>query len=156
MVTRCWRFNFYRCICSSWNHPVSCLFALEPLPSIQPPRKRYLLDGNVLAARSFLTEFLSLIQTMEPPVISILPPSPIAITLNGSEPADEVIFTTEPVLNFLQLALRTCQRAEGDRNKQARDAWIKLCSTYLSKGGALAQPDVRKVSNIASMTLLSV
>jgi hypothetical protein len=26
-----------------------------------------------------------------------------------------------------------------------REAWVRLCGTYLSKGGVLANPEVRKV-----------
>jgi golgi to ER traffic protein 4 len=50
------------------------------------------------------------------------------------------------VINFAQLAVLTCQRAQGERNKVMRESWVRLCGTYQSRGGVLAQPEVRKVS----------
>jgi hypothetical protein len=49
------------------------------------------------------------------------------------------------VLNFCQLAVLTCQRAQGDRSKIVRESWVRLCGTYQSKGGVLASPEVRTV-----------
>lgn len=61
---------------------------------------------------------------------------------------DEIWFTTDSVLNFAQLAVRACQRAQGDKNKPMREAWVRLCGTYLSRGGVLAKPEVRKVCSL--------
>ena len=49
------------------------------------------------------------------------------------------------MLNFCQLAVLTCQRAQGDRSKIVRESWVRLCGTYQSKGGVLASPEVRTV-----------
>ena len=64
----------------------------------------------------------------------------------GAQPQDEVVFTTEPVLNFAQLAVRACQRAQGEKNRTMREAWVRLCGTYQSRGGLVAHREVRKVS----------
>ena len=58
---------------------------------------------------------------------------------------DEVILVNEPIVNFAQLAVLTCQRAQGERNKAVRESWVRLCGTYQSKGGVLATPEVRQV-----------
>ncbi|KAL5526657.1 hypothetical protein ACEPAF_8381 [Sanghuangporus sanghuang] len=106
----------------------------------------YLLNGNILAARTFITHFISLATSAAPSLRSGLAPAPLPVppSTGGS---DEIIFTTDQVLNFLQLAVRTCQRAQGTENKKAQEAWIRLCGTYLSKGGVLAGSGVRKYLN---------
>ncbi|TDL25625.1 cytoplasmic protein [Rickenella mellea] len=106
----------------------------------------YLQNGNILAARTFLSNFISLSTTAKPSLLSSLTSTPLQLTIAGSpSEGDEIVLTTDPTLNFLQLAVRTCQRAQGDRNKQVREAWIRLCGTYQSKGGLLAKPEVRMV-----------
>ena len=59
------------------------------------------------------------------------------------------MFTTVSELNFAQLAVRACQRAQGDKNKAMREAWVRLCGTYQSKGGPIAHREVRKVRPLA-------
>ncbi|KAH8977481.1 cytoplasmic protein [Lactarius hatsudake] len=76
----------------------------------------YLLNGNILAARTSLGAFISYIT-----------------------------FTPDPLLNFAQLAVRSVQRATGAQNKTAREAWIRLCGTYQSRSALLAQPEIRVV-----------
>jgi hypothetical protein len=93
---------------------------------------RYLLNGNVLASRAFLAGF-----------IFYIPPS--GETLSVGTTGDEVLLTDDPLLNFAQLAVRSVQRAAGAQNKTAREAWIRLCGTYQSRGGVLAHPEVRLV-----------
>jgi len=93
--------------------------------------------------------------------IATLPPfissAPISLPVNGSgSDTDEIVFTTDPVLNFLQLAVRTCQRAQADRNKQVREVWIRLCGTYQSKGGLLARPEVRSALNELSTLFFAI
>ncbi|KAF4571086.1 hypothetical protein EYR36_001644 [Pleurotus pulmonarius] len=95
----------------------------------------YLLNGNILAARTFITHFISLL----PSSLHLPAASPIPV-----KPSSEVVLTTEPVLNFAQIAVLTCQRAQGDKNKAMREAWVRLCGTYQSKGGLLALPEVRR------------
>lgn len=73
---------------------------------------------------------------------------PTPLPVPGSNGA-EVVLTSDSVLNFVQLAVPTCQRAQGDRNKPVREAWVRLAGTYLSKGGVLAQPEVRKVRRLS-------
>ncbi|KAF8526269.1 hypothetical protein BU17DRAFT_74184 [Hysterangium stoloniferum] len=98
----------------------------------------YLLEGNILAARTFLSHFISNLITSRPNILA--QSSPLII----GETSDEIFVTTDQVLNFLQLAIRTCQRAQGDKNKTIREAWVRLCGSYQSKGGLMASPPMRK------------
>ncbi|KAI0050506.1 cytoplasmic protein [Auriscalpium vulgare] len=100
----------------------------------------YLFNGNVLAARAFMSEFLSLLPQI-PPFRSDRQ-QPLAISAD-----DEIVWTEVRELNFLQLAIRVIQRAQGTGSKAAREAWVRLCGTYQSRGGVLAQPEVRVVLN---------
>ncbi|RDB25952.1 Golgi to ER traffic protein 4 [Hypsizygus marmoreus] len=95
----------------------------------------YLLNGNILAARTFITHFRSVV-AKDPQATHI----PVG-------PADEVILTKDPVVNFAQMAVLTCQRAQGDKNKVMRESWVRLCGTYQSRGGILAAPGVRSALN---------
>ena len=111
----------------------------------------YLLNVNILAARIFLTQFISLAIKIQPSLKSSLQPTPIGFPVQGaaSSDTDEIIFTTDSTLNFLQLAVRLCQRAQADRSKQAREAWIRLCGIYQNKGGVFAQGPVKEVSPLS-------
>jgi hypothetical protein len=97
------------------------------------PNGRYLQNGNILAARTFIKHFTSALP-------KDLQPSPIPV---GS--MDEVILTKDSIVNFSQIAVLTCQRAQGDKNKLLRESWVRLCGTYQSRGGILASPPVRQV-----------
>lgn len=94
-----------------------------------------------MAARTFVTHFVSLGITASPSLRSSLASSPLAVPSSS----DEVVFTSDQLVNFCQLAIRTCQRAQGAANRKAQEAWIRLSGTYLSKGLVLSKPDVRKV-----------
>jgi len=107
----------------------------------------YLLNGNILAARSFITLFVSSVLAAKPRLRSASLADPIPVPGSGTASGDEIVLTTDPVLNYLQLAVRTCQRAQGDKSKTAREAWVRLGGTYMSKGGILAQSEVRKYIN---------
>lgn len=125
-----WRAGRY--ICTERHLPVRCflctlLFASSII-------LRYLLNGNILAARTFIKHFLSGLPKTYTPSANI-----VSIGDN-----DEVVITSDPLINFCQLAIVTCQRADGDQNKVARESWVRLCGTYLSQGGPLAAPEVRK------------
>ncbi|KAI0734176.1 hypothetical protein C8Q72DRAFT_452992 [Fomitopsis betulina] len=104
----------------------------------------YLLNGNILAARTFITQFSSQITSKRPELVSTLQSAPIPIENSKGGQPDEIVFTTDSVLNFTQLAVRTCQRAQGAQNKAMREAWIRLCGTYQSKGGLMSTKEVRK------------
>ncbi|KAF8736697.1 hypothetical protein AX14_014107 [Amanita brunnescens Koide BX004] len=96
----------------------------------------YLQNGNILAARTFITHFTSsagkiLGLASGHPSVAVGP--------------DEVVLTKDPILNFAQMAVLTCQRANGDTNRVVRESWIRLCGTYQSRAGVLALPEVRKV-----------
>jgi hypothetical protein len=93
---------------------------------------RYLLNGNILASRAFVAGLISYI-------------SPSGDTFPLGTTGDEILVTDDSLLNFVQLAVRSVQRAAGAQNRTAREAWIRLCGTYQSRGGILSHPDVRLV-----------
>lgn len=98
----------------------------------------YLLEGNILAARTFLSHFISHLSSTRSSILTDKTP------LNVGETSDVVYVTSDQVFNFLQLAVLTCQRAQGDKNKTIREAWVRLCGSYQSKGGLMADPNMRK------------
>ncbi|EJF64717.1 hypothetical protein DICSQDRAFT_80364 [Dichomitus squalens LYAD-421 SS1] len=104
----------------------------------------YLQNGNILAARAFIIHFVSQLTTRRPSLLSSIYPSPISIGKSIDGQQDEITFTTDSAVNFAQLAVRTCQRAQGDKNKAMREAWVRLCGTYQSRGGDVANREVRK------------
>jgi hypothetical protein len=93
----------------------------------------YLLNGNILAARTFLGAFISYVSPSGGTVL------PIGNT------GDEITFSRDSLLNFAQLAVRSIQRAAGAQNRTAREAWIRLCGTYQSRAALLSQPEIRMV-----------
>ncbi|KAI9454758.1 cytoplasmic protein [Lactarius psammicola] len=93
----------------------------------------YLLNGNILAARTFLGAFISYVSSSGGTALPI-----------GST-GDEITFTPDSLLNFAQLAVRSVQRAAGAQNKTTREAWIRLCGTYQSRAALLTQPEIRAV-----------
>ncbi|KAG2031248.1 hypothetical protein BDR03DRAFT_936417 [Suillus americanus] len=98
----------------------------------------YLQNGNIIGARTFISQFIAQVVSSRPNLLSPLQTSPLPVT-----PTSEVTHTTEPVLNFCQLAVLTCQRANGEKNKAMRENWVRLCGTYQAKGGVLATKEVR-------------
>ena len=94
----------------------------------------YLQNGNILAARTFITHFTSAL------------PKDLQISSVAVGSSDEIILTKDPVVNFTQIAVLTCQRAQGEKSKVMRESWIRLCGTYQSRGGVLAASEVRKVN----------
>lgn len=96
----------------------------------------YLQNGNILAARTFINTYTSALSK------SLLLAKNSRITVGESE---EVVMTKDQVVNFAQMAVLTCQRAQGDKNKAMRESWVRLCGTYQSRGGLLASPEVRAV-----------
>ncbi|KAJ6596041.1 hypothetical protein B0H10DRAFT_2089347 [Mycena sp. CBHHK59/15] len=91
----------------------------------------YLQNGNILGAHSFITHFVTAL--------------PRASDTHMPVGDAEVVLVKDQVVNFAQLAVLTCQRAQGERNKAVRESWVRLCGTYQSKGGLLATPEVRQV-----------
>ncbi|KAI0749312.1 hypothetical protein C8Q80DRAFT_616449 [Daedaleopsis nitida] len=104
----------------------------------------YLQNGNILASRTFVVHFVSQLTSRRPSLLSSHQPAPIPVGKPGEGEQDEIVFTTEPAVNFAQLAVRACQRAQGEKNKTMREAWVRLCGTYQSKGGLIANREVRK------------
>ena len=112
----------------------------------------FLQSGNVLGARYFLSHFLSLLVSSHPGMLAEPTPITMALTPSGS---DEITPTTDYVLNFLQLAIRVCQRgAIGlPQNKQVQEIWVRLCGSYQSRRGMLTQPHYREVGAQISVFL---
>jgi len=94
----------------------------------------YLQNGNILAARTFIKHFTSSFTSKYPSAGS----ESLSV---GS--GDEIIITSDSVLNFAQVAVRLCQRAQGDKNKLMRESWVRFCGTYQT--GVLATKEIRKV-----------
>jgi hypothetical protein len=98
----------------------------------------YLLVGNILAARTFLSQYLSTLLSTRPALL--------VETLTVVE-RDEIAVTTDPTLNFLQLLVRTCQRAGGstpEYQREARNAWVRLLGRYQNQGGPLSRPEMKQ------------
>lgn len=121
----------------------------------------FLLAGNILAARTFLTHFLALLIAARPAILArrdaiTLPggggggvngASASASAAGGGGNVDEVYLTTDTTLNFLQLAVRTCQRAKNPapQGRQVQEMWVRLCGSYQSRRGLVAHPVYRQV-----------
>lgn len=86
-------------------------------------------------------QFVNKIIAARPSLASSLEISPLQVT-----DSSEVVLTTDNVLNFCQLAVLACQRANAEKNKIMRESWVRLCGTYQSRGGVLASKEVRSVS----------
>ncbi|KAG6369692.1 hypothetical protein JVT61DRAFT_14120 [Boletus reticuloceps] len=100
----------------------------------------YLENGNILAARTFIVQFVNKIIAAQSSLASSLEVSPLPVT-----DSSEVVLTTDNALNFCQLAVLACQRGNAEKNKVMRESWIRLCGTYQSRGGILATNEVRSV-----------
>lgn len=111
---------------------------------------RYLENGNILAARTFINHFVHKFTAAYPAFTSTTQPNPIPL---GTE--DGITLTTDGTMNFAQVAVRLCQRAQGDKNKMMKESWIRLCGTYQSRGGVLAQNEVRKVRGLIMVLILN-
>jgi len=98
----------------------------------------YLQNGNILAAKTFIRHY------------TVTIPSSIKLESDSVIPvgdSDEVIMTKDMLVNFAQMAVLTCQRAQGDQNKVMRESWVRLCGTYGTKVSLLATPEMRAILN---------
>ena len=109
------------------------------------------MNGNILAARTFINQFVHKYTTAYPVFISTAEPNPLSL---GN--ADEITLSTDTTLNFAQLVVRLCQRAQGDKNKVMRESWVRLCGTYQSRGGVLAEKEMRKVTCVTFLSIFFV
>lgn len=98
----------------------------------------YLESGNILAAKTFIMQFVNKLIPARPSLASPLQSSRISV-----DDSSEVVFTSDSAVNFCQLAVLTCQRANGEKNKVTRESWVRLCGTYQAKGGIPASKEVR-------------
>ncbi|CCO34307.1 hypothetical protein BN14_08404 [Rhizoctonia solani AG-1 IB] len=86
-------------------------------------------------------------------------PDPVPLKSPDSD-LDEVQITTDPTLNFLQLAVQTCQRAgwgpeattseEERNNRVSREVWLRLASRYRTRivGGDVMRDIIDSLGNI--------
>ncbi|CAE6402728.1 unnamed protein product [Rhizoctonia solani] len=121
----------------------------------------YLLNTSILAARTFLTTLIGLLlaSPQRATLINQHFPDPVALKSPDSDP-DEVQITTDPTLNFLQLAIQTCQRAgwgpeartpeEEKHNRMSREAWLRLASRYRTRivGGDVMREAIDSLGSI--------
>ncbi|QRV89871.1 Golgi to ER traffic protein 4 [Ceratobasidium sp. AG-Ba] len=121
----------------------------------------YLLNTSILAARTFLTTFLGLLlaSPRKDSLINSHFPNPIPLNSPNSE-QDEIQITTDPTLNFLQLAIQTCQRAgwgteattteEETQNRASRDAWLRLAARYRTRvvGGETTRDAIESLGSL--------
>lgn len=114
----------------------------------------FLLLQNILAARTFLETFISQVRRKNPTLIV----SPTAITIPSSSSTstkteDELFVTADPTINFLQLAIRACQRGSGDtaeNQRDARNAWLRIVQQYRHHGrSVLTEPAMTQVRSSA-------
>ncbi|EUC57615.1 cytoplasmic protein [Rhizoctonia solani AG-3 Rhs1AP] len=135
------RWHQSRRLCYTRDNPVCVVQCLSANLTIY---RSYLLNTSILAARTFLTTFIGLLLA-SPQRATLLNqhfPDPVALKSPDSDP-DEVQITTDPTLNFLQLAIQTCQRAgwgpeartpeEEKHNRVSREAWLRLASRYRAR-----------------------
>ena len=94
------------------------------------------MNGNIQAAKTFIKRFIAGL----PLTIKLESDSLVSV---GEH--DEVAMTKDSLVNFSQLAVLTCQRSQGDKNKVMRESWVRLSGTYQGKVGLLATPEIKKV-----------
>jgi len=102
---------------------------------------RYLQNGNVQAAKVLIKQFVPSL------------PASVQFDSDSTIPVgekDEVTMTKDSLVNFAQMAVLTCQRAQGAQNKVMRESWVRLCGTYQGKIGLLATPEMRAVRKFSS------
>lgn len=80
----------------------------------------FLLTMNILASRVFLDRFLSLVLASKPELL--LQKDPVS---TGA--GDEIWVTTDHTLNFLQMAVRICQRADPDSPSESFPFGLPYC-----------------------------
>ncbi|KAF8339667.1 uncharacterized protein EI90DRAFT_3037413 [Cantharellus anzutake] len=96
----------------------------------------YLLLQNILCSRIILSKFIGLLSQSRPTLL-LHPPLPLPLD-------DEVLVTSDPALNFLQLLIRVCQRGEqsppsSSQPLPARTAWLKLVAQYKSSSPVISE-----------------
>jgi hypothetical protein len=107
----------------------------------------YLQNGNVLAAKTFIKHYTATI------------PSSIRLDSDSVIPVgekDEVTMTKDMLVNFAQMVVLTCQRAQGAQNKVMRESWVRLCGTYQSKISILATPEMRAVRSARCLSYINL
>lgn len=119
---------------------------------------RFLLLQNILAARTFLETFISQARRKIPSLIASTPLTLPSLTSSSTKTEDELFVTSNRTLNFLQLAVRACQRGNGDTSEseqEARKVWLRLVQQYrtgsnsIVSGPAMSQVCIRIILTIA-------
>jgi len=115
----------------------------------------YLQNGNILAARTFIKHFTagvpSSLRLDSDSVISVGEKDEVVMTKDSLVNFAQMAVLTcqraqgDQNQNFAQMAVLTCQRAQGDQNKLMRESWVRLCGTYQGRITQLATPEMRSV-----------
>lgn len=118
----------------------------------------YLESTSILAARVFLSHFIDSALTTYPQlrVVSFpFPPAGSPLAKEGSAATDELVVTKLASLNFLQLAVRTCQVGAGEQVEKGekgevvkgggRKAWTDLLKRYEREIKWLKSPEAKEV-----------
>lgn len=99
----------------------------------------FLLTTNILAARTFLDNFLPLVLASKSDML--LQKDPVAVGAG-----DEIWTTNDHTLNFLQMAVRICQRADPDAGSKpfssllSSDPFSSCNYSYLQTSRTLGMP----------------
>lgn len=121
----------------------------------------YLESTAILAARTFLSHFLSLALTKFPDLLVVkfsYPPVNSALQKLGSEQSDEIIVTKLASLNWLQLVIRDCQIGSGETIEKikvdsgvsreikggGRKVWQNLNQRYERELNWLKSPELKE------------
>ncbi|KAK4047624.1 hypothetical protein OIV83_005282 [Microbotryomycetes sp. JL201] len=83
----------------------------------------YLESEFILAARTFLSHFLTLALAAHPNLLVVrypYPPPESPLAKQGTESGDELVVTKLASLNFLQLAVKACQAGAGENLEKSR------------------------------------
>jgi hypothetical protein len=133
----------------------------------------YLESSFILAARTFLSHFLSLALAAYPSLLVVqypYPPPGSPLAASPSPPAsDELLMTKLASLNFLQLAVRAAQAGSGEAVEktkapngemravrgQTTRVWQGLVTRYEKQVPWLKQGELKEVRTLSGETLIS-
>ncbi|KAK4703344.1 golgi to ER traffic protein 4, partial [Phenoliferia sp. Uapishka_3] len=134
----------------------------------------YLESEAILPARVFLSHFLALSLAAYPDLSMThfpFPPATSALAKSSqAESGDELYFTKLASLNFLQLAVRTCQAGSGEtieKVKQSdgsmkvatgggRRAWTSLCTRYEKEVSWLKSGEAREATQAIGLIFFGI
>lgn len=132
---------------SFFRHLRSQSGAIDPSPYLLRLTLPFLLlsPPSIAPARTTLQIFLSLLLAANPSILLQRIPFPAS---KPGQPDDEILFTTLPVANWLQLVVRSVQRAGAPGGDGGKAAWTELVGPKYRSWGrpGLRDEHVREVS----------